>query len=234
MIGVALLLRFLLINAFAIFGSPMSSTAHSLRPLLLGSKSATRLAILREMGYNPIVRSADIDEKAIGDRAGGDTADLVLQIANAKADALLPLLLQDPQQRAGADVLLTADQVVLHTNRVLEKPADLDEVRSNIASYARSPCQTIGSAVLCDLTSGKRFQGVDTATIYFSEMPEAVVDEVCESHDILWCAGGLMIEHPAVQPYIVRIDGTLDSVMGLSKSLVSKLMQQMEEARANS
>ncbi len=35
-----------------------------------------------------------------------------------------------------------------------------------------------------------------------------------------------MIEHPLIQPYIDRIEGTLDSIMGLSKNLVLKLLEE--------
>jgi septum formation protein len=35
-----------------------------------------------------------------------------------------------------------------------------------------------------------------------------------------------MIEHPLVQPFIDRIEGTIDSVMGLSKPLVRRLLEE--------
>jgi septum formation protein len=176
-------------------------------------------------------RTADIDEKAIGDRAS-DPQELVLLIGTAKADALVPQL-QSAASREGATLLLTGDQVVVHDGTVLEKPADYAEVRRNIAAYARSPCRTVGSAVITDLVSGRRVSGVDTATIHFTEIPEHIVDELCKVEDILWCAGGLMIEHPLVQPYIASIDGTIDSVMGLSKPLVERLLQQLSDESPN-
>lgn len=36
-----------------------------------------------------------------------------------------------------------------------------------------------------------------------------------------------MVEHDLVQPYITNIDGTIDSVMGLSKQLVLRLLAQL-------
>lgn len=42
--------------------------------------------------------------------------------------------------------------------------------------------------------------------------------------DVMWCAGGLMIEHPLVTPYITHIDGSQDSVMGLGKDAVIKVL----------
>eukprot|EP00611_Tribonema_gayanum_P002801 TRINITY_DN1211_c0_g1_i1.p1 TRINITY_DN1211_c0_g1~~TRINITY_DN1211_c0_g1_i1.p1 ORF type:complete len:182 (+),score=69.70 TRINITY_DN1211_c0_g1_i1:983-1528(+) len=172
-------------------------------------------------------RTADIDEKAIGDRAS-DPAQLVLEIGTAKADALLPSL-ADAAARHGARLLLTGDQVVVHDGRVLEKPHDYAEVRRNIAAYALSPCRTVGSAVITELgAGGRRVSGVDTACIYFRPIPDSVVDELCKEEEILWCAGGLMIEHPLVEPYIERIEGTIDSVMGLSKPLVQRLLDELE------
>ena len=44
---------------------------------------------------------------------------------------------------------------------------------------------------------------------------------------VLSCAGGLMVEHPAVKEYITGMDGTEDSVMGLSKALVLRLLDEL-------
>ena len=38
-----------------------------------------------------------------------------------------------------------------------------------------------------------------------------------------------MIENPLMTPYIDRVDGSLDSVMGLSKDLLEKLMTSLYE-----
>lgn len=37
-----------------------------------------------------------------------------------------------------------------------------------------------------------------------------------------------MIEHTLVQPYILKIDGTIDSIMGLSKPLLLSLLGRLE------
>lgn len=39
-----------------------------------------------------------------------------------------------------------------------------------------------------------------------------------------------MVEHSLVQPYIVQIDGTMDSVMGLSKPLVLTLLDRLKHS----
>lgn len=199
--------------------------------LILGSKSATRQAILREMGLEFSCMSPDIDEKAIGDRQQDQPADLVLAVARAKAAALLKTLETASPPPATGTLLLCGDQVVVHEDRILEKPVDAAEAREFIRGYGRSPCQTVGSVVVTDTSSGLQVEGVDTATIHFQPIPDAVIDELVEEGEIFYCAGGLMVEHPKVQPYLDRIDGTEDSVMGLSKMLVQKLIQEIQEAR---
>eukprot|EP00981_Chlorochromonas_danica_P010410 scaffold3216_cov177-Ochromonas_danica.AAC.2 len=66
------------------------------------------------------------------------------------------------------------------------------------------------------------------ATIHFDQIPEEVVDRLLSDGQALHCAGGLMVEHPLLQPYIKRIDGTMDSVMGLSCELLEKLLIELD------
>lgn len=61
------------------------------------------------------------------------------------------------------------------------------------------------------------------------QIPASVVKELCSEGTVLHCAGGLMVEHALVQPYITKIEGSLDSVMGLSKALVLELLEQHKE-----
>lgn len=61
----------------------------------------------------------------------------MLELGLAKAKALLPALRAEAERGTlGSIYLLTADQVVVHEGRILEKPADEEEVRRNIAGYA--------------------------------------------------------------------------------------------------
>ena len=40
----------------------------------------------------------------------------------------------------------------------------------------------------------------------------------------MWCAGGMMIEHPLVVPHVTRIEGSEDGIRGLAKALVLQLL----------
>lgn len=166
----------------------------------------------------------DIDEKAIGDRARDQPLALVSQIALAKADALLSSVTQDSHPGA---VLLTGDQVVTYEGAIREKPASVQEAREFIESYGRAPCGTVGAVCLHDLASGRRVLGVDVAQITYAPMPAEVVDELVADEMTMWCAGGLMVEHPASSAYLQAIEGGVDNVMGLSSRLVASLLAEL-------
>lgn len=208
-------------------------------PLILGSGSFTRKLILSEMNipYHKLVRP--IDEKALGDRSNDAPHDLVLTLAMAKMDHLVDEIRSgncaDDMPLSSCDssrewIVLTGDQVVTHDGNILEKPESVDEAKRFVMGYASSPCSTVGSCVLTHLPSGRWVSGVDTATIYFKQsIGGDLVDRMLEQDaPILSCAGGLMIEHPLVREHIDRIVGTEDSVMGLSKNLVERLLDELK------
>jgi len=39
------------------------------------------------------------------------------------------------------------------------------------------------------------------------------------------CAGGLMVEDERIQPYLLKIDGSMDSVMGLGRRATRDLLE---------
>lgn len=205
---------------------PSATQKSYLTDIILGSGSFTRKQILSEAGVSYTVVKADIDERGIGNRDSGDNAhELVLLLANAKADAILRRIGTDDNMKG--KVLLTADQVVVCDNKILEKPITEEITRSYIKMYGSHPCSTVGSIVLTDISSGKRVSGVDSATILFDEIPQTVVNDLIAEGTVMQCAGGLMIEHPLVKKYIKRIDGSIDSVMGLSLNLYYDLSKQL-------
>ena len=212
--------------------SMASAAAAAQPPIILGSGSSTRQDILKEMGFEYTIKTADIDERAIGDRAVDPPHELVLRLGKAKAEAIVARLEEEGEALAPGTLLLTGDQVVVHRDTILEKPDDVAQAEHFIRGYFEAPCRTVGSVVLTHLESGTQVSGTDTAAIYFSPFPEEVLSELLADPFLLKCAGGLMVEHPLIQPYLEKIEGTQDSVMGLSKALVLRLVGEMEAALA--
>lgn len=196
--------------------------------IILGSSSATRQAILKEMGFTFTIVTADIDEKAIRKETAED---LVMTLAEAKAEAIMAkLAISDSGEHISDEeptLLITADQVVVHEGSILEKPADEKEARMFIEGYSRAPASTVGSVLLTNLTNGKKSAGIDKTEIYFHPIPDEVISSLIEEGSVFYCAGGLMVEHPLISPLVAAMVGSLDSVMGLPKDLTLSLIEEV-------
>ncbi|KAF5831991.1 inosine triphosphate pyrophosphatase-like protein [Dunaliella salina] len=192
--------------------------------IILGTRSSSRQLLMRQLmqGYAYETRTADIDEKAIRCEKPGD---LVMALAHAKADAI-----KGKMAATGEDYktgyLLTCDQVVTHEGRILEKPESEEEARAWLRGYGRTPPGTVGSIVITNLGTGAKFQELDITRIHFKPIPDPVIDEIIKAGDWTDCAGGLRIEQPILEPYLSGIEGSEDSVMGLSKVLTVRLLMQ--------
>ena len=210
---------------------PTTTTFASLGlPLILGSGSATRKLILGELGLSFEVIKPNIDEKAIRFE---EPSELVMALGKAKATALQTGEHGESLRDRGA-ILLTGDQVVVCNGSILEKPETAEEARDFIASYGLHAPSTVGSCVVTDAASGQQWSAVDVATVHFRPIPSDVIDDLIEEGTVFQCAGGLMVEHPKVQPFIERMDGPMDSIMGLCKATVSQLLDEAIAARQQS
>uniref|UniRef100_A0A7N1A8N5 Maf-like protein n=1 Tax=Kalanchoe fedtschenkoi TaxID=63787 RepID=A0A7N1A8N5_KALFE len=206
----------------------MDGTRRSNQPfeLILGSSSVARRQIVAEMGYDFTVVTADIDEKGI---RKDKPEELVMALAQAKADAIvskLQLLNENNQEKDGVQTLLiAADTVVVYDGMVREKPSCKEEAYRFLKDYSRGYAATVGSVLVTNLSTGAKKGDWDRVEIYFHEIPEEVINSLIEEGHVLNVAGGLIIEHPLIQPCVKEVVGGIDSVMGLSKDLTEKLIK---------
>ncbi|XP_016686986.1 7-methyl-GTP pyrophosphatase isoform X2 [Gossypium hirsutum] len=165
--------------------------------IILGSSSIARRNILAEMGYEFSLMSADIDEKGIRKEK---PEELVMALAEAK--------------------------VVVYEGVVREKPANEKEAREFIKGYSGGHAATVGSVIVTNLKTGFRKGEWDRVKIYFHKIPDEIIEKLIEEGAVLHVAGGLIIEHPLIMPYVKEVVGTTDSVMGLPKALTEKLIKE--------
>ena len=168
-------------------------------------------------------QTADIDEKAI---RCDMPEELVMALARAKAAAIRARMAAGAAEAAGAKpaLLITADQVVVHRGVILEKPESAAQARAFIRGYSRSSARTCGAIMVTNLATGAAAASLDLAEVFFNAIPDDVAETLIAEGGVLHCAGGLMVEHPRVEPHVERIDGGMDSVMGLSKAVTQRLL----------
>ncbi|KAL1534842.1 7-methyl-GTP pyrophosphatase-like isoform X1 [Salvia divinorum] len=229
----------------------MDSTAQNQEfKIILGSSSVARRKIMADMGFKFTTMSADIDEKSIRKEK---TEDLVLALAEAKADAIIGKLenlgneekdakptivisadtVENVQPKlhgkdeAEPTLLITCDQVVVYEGMIREKPSSKEEARQFIKGYSGGYAATVSSVLVTNLSNGSRKGGWDKVEIHFHDIPEEVIEKLIEEALVLNVAGGLIIEHPLVVPYVKEVVGGTDSVMGLPKNLTRRLMKEV-------
>ena len=189
--------------------------------IILGSSSAGRKLIMnelsKELGFTFEIMSPDIDEKSI---RHNKPSDLVMAIANAKADALV-LKINEPS------ILICSDQVVLYDNQIREKPIDENEAREFLQSYTNIHPETIGAIVVVNTENGKRACAIQVSKIHFKHLPEEIISGHIKSGLALSGAGGFSIHDPILEDYIDYVEGGFDSATGLSKELVKKLVAEV-------
>lgn len=183
--------------------------------IILGSKSKGRQQMLMDMGYQFEVTSADIDEKAI---RFSDPSELTLALSNAKADALLPKITQ-------AALLITSDQVVSCHGLILEKPEHPEEVRDFFQLYTQHPPQTVTAVTVTNTSTGARKSGVSLATVWMKNIPKNVIEQWIQEGKVFTYAGGFGIQDMLAGGYIEKLEGDIDSVIGLPKKLTRQLLQ---------
>ncbi len=182
--------------------------------LILGSSSKWRQYILRRMGYEFEVMEPDIDEKAIRHQ---DPERLVLAIARAKAEVLLPRI-------AEPALLVTSDQVTVCAGRIREKPESDEEARRFLKSYGDHPAMTVTAVVVTNTATRQAAEGVDIATLYFRPIPDGVIDALIEEGEVMHCCGAFVYEHELLRPFEVRLEGESESIQGLPARLTRDLI----------
>eukprot|EP01029_Cantina_marsupialis_P026176 TRINITY_DN696_c0_g1_i2.p1 TRINITY_DN696_c0_g1~~TRINITY_DN696_c0_g1_i2.p1 ORF type:complete len:299 (+),score=76.35 TRINITY_DN696_c0_g1_i2:80-976(+) len=191
------------------------ATERRKQTIVLGSTSKWRRQMFETVFPQFQSVAPEIDEKAIRDE---DPKNLVLKISNAKADAVVSKVDRN-------SIVVCGDQVIAFQNKILEKPESPEEAVEFMRSYnnaKESPC-TVSGMVVVNTATGKRVSGVDICTVHYSNMPEENIISAAQTEDIQSCCGAVCVEHELVKDF-VKIEGTMDSVFGLPKELLLKLV----------
>ena len=187
--------------------------------IILGSSSKYRRAVLEKNGYTFEVMSPDIDEKAI---RTDDYYQLPLLLARAKGEALIPRV-SEPS------LVITSDQVVVCNGNLHEKPANPEEAKLFLERYGQGhPAETVSAVVVTNTANGKKAEGVDIAKTFYNFVPAEAIAEFIKNGDPYTKAGGFAIQSPILQPYMNRIEGTEDSIMGMPLKLLEELFTKVQ------
>ena len=120
------------------------------------------------------------------------------------------------------------DQVVSYRGIIREKPSSEFECREYLRSYEHEPACTVTSVVVTNTALQTQFEGTSIARQWFHPIPDQIVDRVLAKGDIMYCAGGFMIDDPEFAPFLAQREGDEDSIIGLPLTLTLSLMRKAQ------
>jgi septum formation protein len=154
-----------------------------LRPLILGSTSRYRAALLERFGLPFTARNSAVDETEL---AGEPPRARAQRLADAKAEAVAA---QYPEA-----VVIGGDQVPSARDAVLHKPGDASRCREQLRFLSGTSAAFYTAVTVRCLATGLKLSHVDTTTVTLRALGEAEIDRYVERERPFDCAGGFKAE----------------------------------------
>ena len=179
-------------------------------PVVLGSGSPFRRQLLESAGIDFTVVRPEIDERAVEQAtqdSGTTPADLAQILAEAKA--------MDVSERAPGALVIGSDQTLSLGERVLHKPADMEEARRRLLELS-GRTHELNSAVALVRDGETLFRHVETARLTMRSLdPGFIGRHLSRVGDVaLSSVGAYQIEGEGIQLF-ERIDGDHFTIVGL-------------------
>jgi septum formation protein len=186
-------------------------------PLILASASPARAKLLQEWGFQFHIQPTQLDEDHFHARIS-DPKILVETLADAKACSLL-------EYHQNPVTIIAADTIVYFQNKRIGKPIDKKDAKRIIQSLAGNTHQVWTG--VCLITKKIESPPVkhcfsDVASVTFKSMSDAEIETYLETNEWVEKAGGYQAKK-AIQPHIAKIDGDINTVIGLPSLLKNQL-----------
>lgn len=179
--------------------------------VILASLSPRRKELLEREGIDFIVDASSIEE----------CMDLSLSIEERlmklASDKALPIHLKYPD-----DIVIGADTIVYHNDKVIGKAKDEKEARE-ILTQLSGQMHRVYTAVAI-YHNDKVFTFIDCTKVYFKDIT-SMIDDYIASKDWIGKAGAYGIQSKA-DIFVDHIEGDIDTVIGLP---VKKVVQMIKE-----
>ncbi|MFX0557126.1 Maf family nucleotide pyrophosphatase [Maribacter sp. CXY002] len=182
--------------------------------VILGSKSPRRQELLKSMGIEFEIRTADVEEIYPEDLKGADISDY---LAKLKAQPIKPTLKQ-------GEILLTSDTVVWHKGESLAKASDREEAIDMLRKLSNSTHEVITSVCFTTLDQQKVVN--QTTEVTFCELTEEMIVYYVDNYEPYDKAGAYGIQEWIGLVGVKEINGSYHNVVGMPTSLVYNTLKE--------
>jgi septum formation protein len=177
--------------------------------IILASASTWRATLLREWGFFFEIRPTDVDEET-EKKSIHDPKSLVEALALKKYTAC--------PRYSPAEIILAADTIIALHDQTIGKPVDRLEAKQIITALQNQTHQVWTGVCI----NGQTFS--DVASVTFKPMTETQVETYLDTNDWVGKAGAYQVQK-SIKPFIEKIDGDINTVIGLPKSTLDYLKE---------
>lgn len=178
---------------------------------MLASSSPRRVALLQEIGCRFRQVIPQIDEKALPNE---EPQPYARRLAREKAFAV------EVKNKTEEVVVIGCDTVVILGMKVLGKPESESEAYSTLLEL--SGRKHVVATAVCLRTDNRAYESLETTDVYFNTLDHQEVRDYVATGEPMDKAGAYGIQ--GMGAFLVdRIEGNLDTVIGLPRMLLNEL-----------
>lgn len=184
-------------------------------PLLLGSSSARRRALIAAIGLSFEVARPDVDESPLPAEAPDA---YVLRVCRAKAMAL------PPERLMPETYVLTADTTVVLDGAIIGKPETPAEARHMLRALRGRAHQVYTGLALRDFATGEIQTDLVVTTVHMRHYSDEEIEAYIATGEPFDKAGGYAVQDARFKP-VERVEGCLSNVIGLPLCALSAMLR---------
>lgn len=182
--------------------------------IILASQSPRRKALLDLMGLKFEIIPSNFEEYFDNTRP---VDDVVKELGLGKA---LDVAKDHPD-----DIVIGSDLIVVIDGKQIGKPESEDEAKQMLRNISGRTHQLICSVAVVCLNRDYQKVETETAEVTFDKLPEDLIDEYVATGTTYDKAGGYAIQHTLLRPYVTKIEGRKDTIIGMPTNLVTKFLK---------
>lgn len=193
--------------------------------IILASGSPRRKELLEQINLSYEVIVSDVDETT----EEKNPEEFVMSLSKRKALDVFESLCRKYKSEDSL-IVIGADTVVAHNDRILGKPLDYEDAFSMIKAYSGQSHHVYTGVTLAGLKNGQKFidSFVEDTKVFVRTMTDEEIHQYLKLDESMDKAGAYGIQG-AFAAYISKIEGDYFNVVGLPLcSLQLKLKQYME------
>jgi septum formation protein len=185
------------------------------RKLVLASSSTTRLRVLRDAGFDPVVAVSGVDE----DVDCPDTESAVALLARRKA-----LAVSEHFEQA---IVVGCDTMLDFEGRSLGKPAGPAAAGALCRMLSGNEGVLHSGHFVLDTRTGLSAEGVARTRVRFAVMSDDEIEAYVATGEPLSMAGGFSIDGYGA-PFVESIEGDHTNVLGISLPTLRRLLTALD------